>query len=132
MRSSLIALPGGSEALLRGQYTDPAGVLQIVRPRDVLDELLDTVVTVEGYVVAALAVVGVAALATAALVFVLSLRLRRREMETMRRIGGASSRIAAVVLLEIAVVLGASVLLAAALTWLTATLGADALAAWLR
>ena len=64
--------------------------------------------------------VGLAALATAVLVFVLSLRLRKREIETMAKIGGARVRVAGVLVTEVAVVVFTSIVLAGILTVLTA------------
>ena len=69
--------------------------------------------------------VGVATLATAALVFLLSLRLRRREIETMFKIGGSRQRIMAVVASEMVVVVGVSVALAGILTALTRAFGTN-------
>ena len=54
-----------------------------------------------------------------ALVFALSLQLRRRELETLRKIGGSGLRIRGVVAVEILGVLGSSVLIAGALSALT-------------
>ena len=95
----------------------------MIRPLEVIDELLGTILTVQTYVVTAVVVVGLATLATAVLVIVLSLRLRRREIETMIRIGGARRRIVAVLATEIVSVIGLGVILAAALTGLTAAYG---------
>jgi len=121
-----------SGTLLMGRYQDPEERNQIVRPRGVLDELLATVLTVQRYVVAALAVVGLATAATAVLVFLLSFRLRRREIETMRKIGGGRGRIAAVLVAEVCGVVLASALVAGVLTWLTALWGAEAVRGFLR
>jgi len=129
--TAVLAVPNDSKSatLLRGRYE--GGEHQIVRPTDVLDELLATVLTVQGFVVTALILVGLATLATAALVFWLSLRLRRREIRTLVRIGGSRAAIAGVMLSEITGVLLASALLAAILTWLAGSFGADALRAWI-
>jgi putative ABC transport system permease protein len=78
-----------------------------------------TVFAVGRYVTAGIVMVSLATLATVTLVFVLSLQLRRREIETMRKIGGGRGRIAAVLMLEIASVLLAGALLAAVLAGLT-------------
>ena len=53
------------------------------------------------------------------LVFVLSLQLRRREMQAIAKIGGSRIQIVGLVAVEILSVLGAGVLLAAALSALT-------------
>jgi len=125
--TAVIAVPVSdkSRTLLLGRYLGKNERQQVFKPTDVMDELLDTVLTIQGYVVAALAVVGVATLAVAALVFTLSLRLRRREILTMVKIGGAKRAVAAVVVSEIVVVLVSGAVLATVLTILTATFGAD-------
>jgi putative ABC transport system permease protein len=126
--TAVLAVPHDAKAsaLLRGGYVAPDERNQVVRPSDVLDELLGTILTIESFVVAALALVGVDTLMTAALVFWLSLRLRKREIETMRRIGGARGRIMAVLAAEVLGVVLAGVVLAAGLTWLVGVFGVDA------
>ena len=125
--SAVIAVPHDrkSGTLLMGRYQGAEEVSQIVRPETVMTELLGTVFTVRGFVVAALALVAVATAATAALVFLLSYRLRRRELETMVKIGGSRPSIAALLVSEVVVVLFTSVLLAGALTALTSRFGSE-------
>ena len=120
-----------SGTILRGRYEVPGGAHQIVRPAEILDELLSTVVAIKSYVVAAFLLVGLATLAVAALVFLLSLRLRRREIETMVKIGGSKASVAAVLTSEIVLVLVASAVFAALLTWATSAFGSQAVRAWL-
>ena len=122
---AVIAVPHDekSSTLLQGRYLGEGELVQMIRPLEVIDELLGTILTVQTYVVTAVVVVGLATLATAVLVIVLSLRLRRREIETMIRIGGARRRIVAVLATEIVSVIGLGVILAAALTGLTAAYG---------
>ena len=55
--------------------------------------------------------------------FLLSLRLRRREIETMQKIGGSRRRIVSILASEIVIVLVAGALCAAFLTALTAQYG---------
>lgn len=123
--TAIVAAPRDQKtaALLMGRYEGSGRPVQMVRPRTVIEELLSTVLTVESFVVAALALAGAAALATAALVFTLSLRLRRREIETMERIGGSRAHVAGLILSEAVVVLGAAGAMAAALAWITGALG---------
>ena len=78
-----------SGVLLEGRYQSADSPVLVVRPAEVMDELLATVFTVRQYVLAAVALVGIATLATIALVFMLSIRLRRAEIRTMTRIGAA-------------------------------------------
>jgi len=118
-----------SETILRGRYESPDDLAQIVQPTAVMDELLDTVLTVQTFVIAAVVVVGISTLATAILVFMLSLRLRRREIETMRKIGGSRASIGWVMVSEIVVVLVAGVVLATGLTVITSRFGSEAIRA---
>ena len=89
---------------------------QLVRPAEVMNELLDTLFTVQGFVVAGVLVVALATVGTVVLVFLLSLRLRRREIETMARIGGSERRVAFVLSSEAVVVLATTFALAVGLT----------------
>lgn len=127
--TAVIALPRDEKAatLLMGRYQGAAEAHQILRPAEVIEDLLRTVLAVENFVVATLALVGATTLATATLVFLLSLRLRRREMETLVRLGASRRRIAALVATEIVGVVGAAAVLAALFTWATAAAGGDLL-----
>ncbi len=119
--TAVLAVPRDekSAVILRGRYTDDASSSQIVRPVTVIDELLGTILTIQQFIVAAVIIVGLATIATAALVFMLSLRLRRREIDTMLKIGGSRSRVASMLLAEVVIVIILSSSLAAVLTLLT-------------
>ncbi len=131
--TAVIAVPEDerASALLQGRYQADDDPAQVVRPREVMDELLGTVLTVQRFVVAGAILVGVATLASVALVFMLSLRLRRRERLTLFKIGGSKGSVFLVMASEIAGVLVAGVLLAAALTALTSRFGSVAVRALL-
>ncbi len=131
--TAFIAVPrdARSGVILRGRYEGGEERMQIVQPIDVMDELLDTVLTVRSYVVAAMGTVAFATLATAGLVFMLSLRLRRREIETIVKIGGSRLGVATVLASEVVVVLVLGVALAALLTALASRFGSDAIRAFL-
>ena len=119
--TAVIAVPNDEKSgvILRGRYTNDELRSQIVRPVTVIDELLDTILTIQQFIIAAVIIVGLATVATAALVFMLSLRLRRREIDTMHRIGGSRPRVAWMLLAEVAIVIVLSAMLAAAITLLT-------------
>jgi putative ABC transport system permease protein len=131
--SAVIAVPHDdkSRVILMGRYQGEDETAQIVSPEGVIDDLLGTVFTVESYVVAALVLVGLATCATTALVFLLSLRLRRREIQTMVKIGAARLNVAGVVASEIVVVFVASAFLAGMLTLLVSRFGSAAIRALL-
>jgi len=119
--TAVLAVPRDekSAVILRGRYTDDSSTSQIVRPVTVIDELLDTILTIQQFIVAAVIIVGLATIATAALVFMLSLRLRRREIDTMVKIGGSRPRVASMLLAEVVIVVILSSSLAAVLTLVT-------------
>ena len=119
--TAAIALPTDqkSAVILMGRYVDGSAESQILRPRDVVEELLETILTIQQFIVAAVIIVAIATIATAALVFLLSLRLRRREIDTIGKIGGARWHVASMLLTEIMIVLVLSGGLAALLTALT-------------
>ena len=125
--SAVIAVPKDVKAgaLLEGRFQDPAATVRLVRPVDIMDELLATVLTVRQYVLAAVLLVGLATLAAIILVFVLSARLRRNEMLTMIRIGAAPGRVMAILAAEVILVLVTSLILAGLLTGLAASFGEE-------
>jgi len=128
---AVIAVPRDekSRVLLMGRYAGTDRPVQILRPESVMDELLETVVTIQQYVVTAIALAGTAAVATMALVFWLSIRLRRQEIDTMTKIGASSGRLASVLVAEVAFVLVLGVALAALLTAATSAFGSAAIRA---
>ena len=123
--TAVIVVPHDTKSgtLLMGRYQSPEDPSQIVKPLTIMNGLLDTILTVQSYVVTAVVIIGISTLATAVLVFLLSLRLRRREIETMHKIGGSRRRVTSVLAGEIVVVLALGVLFAGGLTLLTSWFG---------
>lgn len=122
--SAVIAVPRDEKSgvILMGRYIDSESN-QIVQPRDVVQELLDTILTIQQFIVAAVIIVAVATIATAALVFLLSLRLRRREIDTIGRIGGNRWHVASMLLTEVVIVVVLAGVMAMVLTGLTREYG---------
>jgi putative ABC transport system permease protein len=125
--SAVLAIPADrkSGVILQGRYANKDGNSQIVRPLDIVTDLLDTILTIQQFVVAAVVIIGSATIATAVLVFMLSIRLRRRERLTLFKIGGSRSIVAGLLLAEVIAVIAISILLAALLTILTRQFGED-------
>lgn len=123
--SAVIAVPHDRKSgiILMGRFEGSEGASQIVRPTLVMDELLGTILTVQSFVIAGMLVVGTAAIATAILVFLLSLRIRKREIETMVKIGGSRSRVRSILAAEILVVVMTAAALAGGLALLTSRFG---------
>lgn len=111
--------------LLRGKYLGDAEKVQIVQPTVVMTELLNTILTIQAYVIAAIVLVALSTILTSFLVFMLSLRLRKREINTMHKIGGAETSIMGILAAEIIGVLLLGSILALILTLLTAYFGSE-------
>jgi len=129
----ILAIPKDHKSgiMLRGRYEEQSEGVQILVPLAVINDLLDTVASVKNYILAGSIVVGFATLVTAVLVFVLSIRLRNREIITIRKIGGTSRRIRAILATEIIIVLATSFLLAFLLTMIVNQVGMDLVGSWL-
>jgi len=112
-----------SGILLRGRYQERTEPVQMLVPLDVLNELMNTVLSVRDFVIMGSMAIGLATLATSVLVFVLSIRLRRREIETIRKIGGTEGRIRAILATEILLVLTLSAVVTGALVYVLARTG---------
>ncbi len=115
---AVLAVPTDRKSgiLLRGRYEKEGTAVQMLVPSDVVSEVLETMFSVRNYVILGSIGVGVATLITAALVFLLSIRLRRREIETIRKIGGSSRRLTGMLASEILLVVFGGVVIAGALT----------------
>ena len=76
--TSVIAVPRDdrSAALLEGRFLDPADPLQVVRPDEVLADLLATVLTIRQYVMIGVGLLAIATLSLMVLVFLLSMQIR--------------------------------------------------------
>jgi putative ABC transport system permease protein len=90
-----------SATLLRGRYLGPEATVQILAARTVVEELLGLVFRIKRFFDANAALVGVATALFLLLVVLLSVRLRRQEMETLFRLGCARGLMARLVLVEL-------------------------------
>jgi putative ABC transport system permease protein len=118
--STIIVVPRDdkSAAILRGRYQDPKLQVQLLVPRTVVSETLEIVFRVKRFFDAQALLVGVAVAFLLALVVLLSLRLRRGEMETMFKIGCARTTVVWLLATEIAIVVAVGTAIAVALSWI--------------
>ncbi len=130
---AIIAVPKDRKSgiLLRGRFEDQSEDIQILVPLSIINDLLNTVASVKNYILAGSIVVGFATLVTSVLVFVLSIRLRQREIMTIRKIGGTRKRIRAILATEIIIVITMSILFAFLLTIIVNQAGMVILSGWL-
>lgn len=118
--SAILVVPHDTKCatILRGRYEDPKATVQLLVPKQVISETLDLVFRVKRFFDAQALLVGVATGLLLALVVLLSLRLRRGEMETMFKIGCARWMVFGMQATEVIIVVALGVLVAGALTWL--------------
>ena len=116
-----------NRALALGQYRSENSSEQIVIPLDAVTQLTETLFATRKMILAAFLVLGIAALGLAALVFLLSFRLREREMRTYAKIGASDFTIVILKSTEVAIVLVAGIVLALGSVLLTKSLAADLL-----
>lgn len=100
------------QAILKGRYAQPGG-LQLISPREEMDELFATVFSVQDLVIGLLGATGLGTLAIGALVFLLSNRLRSAEFRHLLHLGAAPFAVRALVLFEAGFVVLCSILVSA-------------------
>jgi putative ABC transport system permease protein len=117
--SAIIAAPLNekSAAILRGRYQDPRSLVQLLVPQSVVSETLDLVFRAKRFFDAQALLVGVAMALLLSLVVLLSLRLRRGEMETMFKIGCARMTVIWLLAAEIVIVVAVGIVIAVGLSW---------------
>ncbi|WP_020475410.1 FtsX-like permease family protein [Zavarzinella formosa] len=123
--SALIVMPGDEKSATRliGRYQSPENPLQIVEPDRVMSGLLDTVVTIRAFALAALALVGLATVLLLGVLQALSFRIRRREIEILHQLGASRWRVRMLLASDAAGVFFLGALLAAGLTLLASGFG---------
>jgi putative ABC transport system permease protein len=117
--TAVISLPQDTKSatLLRGHYLEDKQY-QITRPDDVIDSLMENIFRIKSVIDAVIVIVGFATVLTLLLVFVLSLRLRQGEIDTIFRIGCSRMTVARLLAAEILIIAVVSAGLCAALLWL--------------
>lgn len=122
---AVLALPTDrkSSIVLRGRYEAEGTDVQMLVPLRIINNLLETVFSVRDFIVLGSIGVGAATGAITILVFVLSIRLRQREIVTIRKIGSPRRRVWTILFTEILMVISGAVLIAAGLTLAASQLG---------
>jgi putative ABC transport system permease protein len=118
--SAVLAVPENERAaaLFRGHYLEGDSPHHVVRPRDIIGELLENIFRVKRLLQGVMGVVGGATLLALVLVFALSLRLRQRELQTLFKLGAARGTVTRLVLAEIVTIAAAAAALCGMFLWL--------------
>ncbi len=119
--TALIVVPNDQKAstLLRGRYQSAESRLQILRPQEVVAEMMATVGKVKQFLNLNFLIVAAVSGLFLALVVLLSLRLREKEIETLYLLGCRRGTVIALVATELAIVLVTSLGLGAVMMWLS-------------
>jgi len=119
--SAIIAVPDSrkSEVILIGRYQLQTAPTQILTPPTVVEEMMDMVFKVKRFFDANAALVAMATSLLLALVIVLSVRLRRREMQTMFRLGCSRLTVVRLLAAELLIILAACTVITTLLVALT-------------
>ena len=116
--TSMILIPTDpkSEVLLLGMYDTKESAIQLIRPVEIVNELLQLVFRVKQLFDANTLLVSISVGLLLALVFILSLRLRQRERRTMFQLGCSRLTIWKLQLTELCFILVASLMIVSILT----------------
>jgi len=111
--TAVIAVPydDKSGTILRGRYLSRNETLQIIKPEEIIDGLLQNIFRIKNVLDAVISVVALATILAVILVFALSLRLRQREIQTIFKLGCSRLTIARLVGAEISIIVLTSGLL---------------------
>jgi len=108
--SAAVIVPEDDRAgtLLLGRFVDGSLGGQLIRPRAIVGELMNTIFRIKEVLDLAVAIVGTAAVLALALVFALSFRLREQELQTNFEIGASRGTTARLLAAELLLLGGAS------------------------
>ncbi|MEM9444699.1 MAG: ABC transporter permease [Verrucomicrobiota bacterium] len=107
-----------NKVLFLGRYLDRKKFLSIYQPEQVIEGLLQTVFALEKVILSGLLILSVSMFIIVILVFFLSFKLRSREFETIKRIGGSDQFVLKMLLFEGSTIILLALLLAVSLVYL--------------
>jgi putative ABC transport system permease protein len=105
--TAVIAVPHDAKAgtILRGRYLSGDEAHQIVRPKEVIDGLLQNIFRIKNVLDAVISLVALAMMLAIVLVFALSLRLRQKEIGTIFKLGCSRLTIVRLLAAEIFIII---------------------------
>ena len=115
--TAVIAVPYNEKSgtILRGRYLSKDETHQIVKPGEVIAGLLQNIFRIKNVLDAVIAVVALATILALVLVFVLSFRLRQREVNTIFKLGCSRMTIVRLLAAEIFIIISISGVLCSAM-----------------
>ena len=118
--SAVVVVPHNTKSgtLLQGRYLNKEEIHQIIKPREVIDGLLQNIFRIKNVLDTVISVVAIATIMAIVLVFALSLRLRQREIQTIFKLGCRKATIVRLVSAEIFLIVLTSGVLCSAMIFL--------------
>ena len=115
--TSAIVVPNDekSKTILLGRYQTHPENTQLIQPRNVVQELILSILRIKRTLDTIILTVSVSTIMTIALVFLLSVRLREKEIKTIFRLGCSRMATSGFIVAEIIIIAVASVTLAGVL-----------------
>lgn len=112
--TSAIVVPDDekSKTILLGRYQEHPDNIQLIQPKHVVQELILSILHIKRTLDTIIVTVSISTLMTIALVFLLSIRLREKEIKTIFRLGCSRMAISGFIAAEIAIIAIASVAVA--------------------
>ena len=119
--TSAIVVPNDekSKTILLGRYQGHPQNMQLIQPKNVVQELILSILRIKRTLDTIIATVSVSTIMTIALVFLLSIRLREKEIKTIFRLGCSRMATSGFIFAEIIIIAITSVTLAGLLFMLT-------------
>lgn len=104
--TAIIAIPHDdkSATILRGRYLSEQKNQQIVRPKQVIEDLLGNIFQIKEFIDAVVLIVAIAMVLAIFLIFSLSFRLRQKEINTIQHLGCSRSTIIQLIGAEILII----------------------------
>lgn len=108
--TAIIAVPQDkkSATILRGRYLSDQQDQQIVRPKEVIEDLLGNIFRIKDFIDGVVLIVAIAMILAIMLVFSLSLRLRQKEINTIFHLGCSRATVVQLIAAEILIIVLAS------------------------
>jgi putative ABC transport system permease protein len=119
--TSAIVIPDDekSKTILLGRYQENPKNIQLIQPKAVVQELISSILRIKRTLDTIIITVSISTLMTIALVFLLSIRLREKEIKTIIRLGCSRMATSGFICAEILIIIVSSIILASALFMVT-------------
>jgi len=120
--TAVIVVPHDTKSgtLLQGRYLHKEEKHQIIKPREVIDSLLQNIFRIKNVLDAVISVVAIATIMAIVLVFTLSLRLRQKEIQTIFKLGCRKATVVRLICAEIFLIVLTSGVLCSIMVFLVA------------